>query len=176
MLRGLRELFDLETTDAELAELARTLGSDVPFLVRGGSAIVEGLGERLEHHDRTPDVHAVLAFPAAGCPTGPVYGKFDLMRPDAALQPARVRALAAAAPLAHDAPFNDLAEPAIAVTPSLADEIADMEHVAGRRVHVSGSGSTLFVLCDGRLEADLLAEQIRLRAALPAVAASARGH
>jgi 4-diphosphocytidyl-2C-methyl-D-erythritol kinase len=51
-----------------------------------------------------------------------------------------------------------------------------MEHVAGRRVHVSGSGSTLFVLCDGRLEADLLAEQIRLRAALPAVAASARGH
>jgi 4-diphosphocytidyl-2-C-methyl-D-erythritol kinase len=176
MLRGLRELFDLETTDAELAELARTLGSDVPFLVRGGSAIVEGLGERLEHHDRTPDVHAVLAFPAAGCPTGPVYGKFDLMRPDAALQPARVRALAAAAPLAHDAPFNDLAEPAIAVTPTLADEIADMEHVAGRRVHVSGSGSTLFVLCDGRLEADLLAEQIRLRAALPAVAASARGH
>jgi 4-diphosphocytidyl-2C-methyl-D-erythritol kinase len=62
------------------------------------------------------------------------------------------------------------------VTPTLADEIADMEHVAGRRVHVSGSGSTLFVLCDGRLEADLLAEQIRLRAALPAVAASARGH
>jgi len=176
MLRGLRELFELAINDAELAELARTLGSDVPFLVRGGSAIVEGLGERLEHHDRTPDVHAVLAFPAAGCPTGPVYGKFDLMRPDAALQPTRVRALAAAAPLAHDAPFNDLAEPAIAVTPSLADEIADMEHVAGRRVHVSGSGSTLFVLCDGRLEADLLAEQIRLRAALPAVAASVRGH
>ena len=176
MLRGLRELFDLAVSDADLQELARTLGSDVPFLVRGGSAIVEGLGERLEHHDRSPDLHAVLAFPAAACPTGPVYGKFDLMRPDASLRPARVRALAATPSLAHDAPFNDLAEPAIAVTPVLADEIADLESVTGRRAHVSGSGSTLFVLCEGRLEADLLAEQVRLRAALPAVAVSARGH
>ena len=175
MLRGIRELHGLDTTDDELAEVARTLGSDVPFLVRGGSAIVEGLGERLEHHEHPPDVHAVLVFPAAACPTGPVYGKFDLMRPDASLQAARVRALAAGGAPAHDAPFNDLADPAIAVTPSLADEIAEVQRVAGRRVHVSGSGSTLFVLCGGRLEADLLAEQVRARCALPAVAASTRG-
>ena len=174
MLRGVRELHQLAVTDDELAEVARTLGSDVPFLVRGGSAIVEGLGERLEHHEHPPDVHAVLAFPAAACPTGPVYGKFDLMRPDASLQAARVRALAAAGAPAHDAPFNDLADPAIAVTPSLADEIAEFQAVAGRRVHVSGSGSTLFVLCDGRPEADHLAEQVRTRCALPAVATSAR--
>ena len=176
MLRGVRELHGLAVSDGELAEIARGLGSDVPFLVRGGSAIVEGLGERLEHHDRTPDVHAVLVFPAAACPTGPVYGKFDQLRPDAALQAARVRALAGSATLAHDAPFNDLAEPAVAVTPSLADEIAEVAGVTGRRVHVSGSGSTLFVLCGGRLEADLLAEQVRTRCALPAVAVSARGH
>jgi 4-diphosphocytidyl-2-C-methyl-D-erythritol kinase len=163
-------------SDGELAEIARGLGSDVPFLVRGGSAIVEGLGERLEHHERLPDVHAVLAFPAAACPTGPVYGKFDLLRPDASLQAARVRALASAATLAHDAPFNDLAEPAIAVTPSLADEIAEIAGLSGRRVHVSGSGSTLFVLCDDRPGADRIAEEVRARCALPAVAATVRGH
>jgi hypothetical protein len=89
MLRGIVELFDLEVPHADLVEIARSLGSDVPFLLRGGSAIVEGLGERLEHHDHLPDVHAVLAFPAAACPTGAIYGKFDLMRPDAALQSAR---------------------------------------------------------------------------------------
>ena len=176
MLRGANDLFDLGIAEGELAEIARSLGSDVPFLVRGGSAIVEGLGERLEHHDRLPDVHAVLAFPAASCPTGPVYGKFDAMRPDAALQAARVRALAAAGSLAHDAPFNDLAQPAIAVTPVLEDEIAEVEAATGRAVHVSGSGSTLFVVCNGRLEADLLAEQVRTRAGLPAVAVSVRGH
>jgi 4-diphosphocytidyl-2C-methyl-D-erythritol kinase len=42
-------------------------------------------------------------------------------------------------------------------------------------VHVSGSGSTLFVVCAGRLEADLLAAEVRARAGLPAVAASVRG-
>ena len=176
MLRGVRDLHGLDVTDGELAEIARGLGSDVPFLVRGGSAIVEGLGERLEHHERLPDVHAVLAFPAAACPTGPVYGKFDLLRPDASLQAARVRALASAATLAHDAPFNDLAEPAIAVTPSLADEIAEIAGLSGRRVHVSGSGSTLFVLCDDRPGADRIAEEVRARCALPAVAATVRGH
>ena len=176
MLRGIVELFDLELSHADLVEIARSLGSDVPFLLRGGSAIVEGLGERLEHHDHLPDVHAVLAFPAAACPTGAIYGKFDAMRPDAALQASRVRALAATAPLAHDAPFNDLAAPAIAVEPVLEDEIAEIEAATGRTVHVSGSGSTLFVLCGGRLEADLLAEQVRTRAALPAVAVSVHRH
>lgn len=174
MLRGVNRLFGLGLADPELAEIARELGSDVPFLVHGGSAIVEGLGERLERHGTLPDVHAVLVFPAASCPTGPVYGKFDLMHPDAALQAARVRALAASSPLAHDAPFNDLAAPAIAVAPLLEDEIAEIESATGRKVHVSGSGSTLFVLCAGRLEADLLADQVRTRAALPAIAASVR--
>ena len=176
MLRGVNELFELGLDAATLAEIARGLGSDVPFLVRGGSAIVEGLGERLEHHEQLPDVHAVLVFPAIACPTGPVYGKFDTLRPDAALQTHRVRALAAMDSLTHDAPFNDLAAAAIAAAPALEDEIAEVQEAAARTVHVSGSGSTLFVLCAGRLEADLIAELVRSRAGLPAMAVTVRGH
>jgi 4-diphosphocytidyl-2-C-methyl-D-erythritol kinase len=175
MLRGLDELFGLGLGADRLADIASELGSDVPFLVHGGSAIVEGLGERIERLPSLPDLHAVLAFPSAPCPTGAVYGKFDLMRPDAALVPMRVRELAALATLAHDAPFNDLAAPAVAVEPVLEDDIAEVELATGRTVHVSGSGSTLFVVCAGRLEADLLAAEVRARAGLPAVAASVRG-
>ncbi|MFO0963825.1 MAG: hypothetical protein U0625_13105 [Phycisphaerales bacterium] len=172
MLRGVNALHGLGLDEAELAEIARGLGSDVPFLVRGGSAIVEGLGERLEHHERLPDLHAVLVFPRAACPTGPVYGAFDRMRPDAALAAQRVRALAAGATVRHDAPFNDLAAPAIAVAPELAGAIERIAEATGRAVHVSGSGSTLYFLCTGRLEADLFAEQVRERTLLPAVAAT----
>lgn len=174
MLRGITELFELDVTTDELAEIASRLGSDVPFLVRGGSAMVEGLGERLHHFERVPDLHAVLAFPDVACPTGPVYGKFDALRPDAQLQAARVRDLTGQAALAHDAPFNDLAEPACAIAPALTDLIEEIEAVASRRVHVSGSGSTLFFLCSGRLEADLLADEVRRRVALPTAAVSAR--
>jgi 4-diphosphocytidyl-2-C-methyl-D-erythritol kinase len=176
MLRGANALFGLGLADGVLAEIARGLGSDVPFLVRGGSAVVEGLGERLEHHDEVPDVHAVLVFPDAACPTGPVYGRFDAMRPDAALQAARVRALSASRTVAHDAPFNDLAEPALAVAPVLRDVMAEIGSLAGRTVHVSGSGSTLFLLCGGRGEADLLAGVVRDRTRWPAVAASVAGN
>lgn len=170
MLRGINELHAVGLSRQELAQIAHSLGSDVPFLVRGGSAIVEGLGERLEHHDAVPDLHAVLVFPRAACPTGPVYGVFDRLRPDAALDPARVRALARTSPLRHDAPFNDLALPAIEVAPVLRDAIEQVAQATGRSVHVSGSGSTLFILCGGRTEAELYAEQIRNRTALPAIA------
>jgi 4-diphosphocytidyl-2-C-methyl-D-erythritol kinase len=175
MLRALDDLFDLDLGRDRLADLASELGSDVPFLVHGGSAVVEGLGERIQVLPTLPDVHAVLVFPEAPCPTGAVYGKFDLMRPDAAVQSARVHALAAQRTLSDDAPFNDLAAPALAVEPILEDDVADVRAATGRTVHVSGSGSTLYVLCNGRLEADLLAEQVRSRSGLPAVAASVRG-
>ncbi len=174
MLRGVNDLFDLRIPAEDLHALAAGLGSDVPFLVRGGSAIVEGLGERIEHLARVPDVHAVLAFPDAACPTGAVYGRFDALRPGAVVQAGRVRALAEGGSIAADAPFNDLAAPACAVAPVLEDLIEEIEAVAGRRAHVSGSGSTLFVLATGRLEADLLAAEIARRVAVPAVATSAR--
>jgi 4-diphosphocytidyl-2C-methyl-D-erythritol kinase len=91
------------------------------------------------------------------------------------VQSARVHALASQRTLSDDAPFNDLAAPALAVEPILEDDVADVRAATGRTVHVSGSGSTLYVLCNGRLEADLLAEQVRSRSGLPAVAASVRG-
>ena len=48
MLRALNELFDLKLSRETLRDIAARLGSDVPFLIDGGSAIVTGLGEQLE--------------------------------------------------------------------------------------------------------------------------------
>jgi 4-diphosphocytidyl-2-C-methyl-D-erythritol kinase len=172
MLRGLNELFSLGLSLEELAEIARPLGSDVPFLVHGGSAVVEGLGERLTHMPLPPDTHVVLLLPEASCPTGPVYKAFDALRPDAALQPDRVREMAArgAAPGVAE-PFNDLAEPAMEVAPRLRGEREEIEELIDRPVHVSGSGSTLFFLANGAAEAELLAGAVGQRMGIPAVPA-----
>ena len=170
MLRAVDTLFDLGLGAERLAELARPLGSDVPFLVRGGSAIVEGLGERLEPTPVPADTHAVLVMPEASCPTGPVYRAFDAMRPDAALQSPRVRAMASRACVPeHDEPFNDLAEPAFEVASSLRGDHAAVQDLVQRRVHVSGSGSTLFFLCSGPTESELLADAVTRHASMPAV-------
>lgn len=182
MLRGVNELFDLGLDAPTLASLGSKLGSDVPFLVRGGSAIVEGLGEMLEHHDDVPEIHMVLVLPGSKCPTGPVYGAFDRLQPEAALNAARVRTLvrsaqakavgsgsAAAARLDPAQPFNDLAAPAFEIAPSLADDADEIAALVERPVHVSGSGSTLFFICHGRLEAELLAGAVTQRLNLPAL-------
>ena len=47
-LRGLNRLWDLRLPGAELSRLASALGSDVAFLVRGGTALVGGRGDVLE--------------------------------------------------------------------------------------------------------------------------------
>jgi 4-diphosphocytidyl-2-C-methyl-D-erythritol kinase len=44
-LRGLNRLWNLNLSLDELTELAADIGSDVPFLVRGGTAMVQGRGE-----------------------------------------------------------------------------------------------------------------------------------
>lgn len=171
MLRALDALFDLRLRVGFLEHLAEPLGSDVPFLVQGGSAIVEGLGERLapsaEHR-----THLVLVFPDAQCPTGAVYRAFDGLRAEARVDAARVRGLAAVGATAGEgasAPFNDLAEAACLVAPRLAEVRAAVESHARQPVHVSGSGSTLFLVCDSAVHADVLADSIGVRLGLPAV-------
>jgi 4-diphosphocytidyl-2-C-methyl-D-erythritol kinase len=169
MLHGVNALYALGLDDDELASIASGLGSDVAFLVHGGSAIVEALGERVERHDEVPDLHAVLAFPSVACPTGAVYGAFDREAQTARVDAARVRSLARSRPAPHDC-FNDLAGSACAIAPSLRDDIEELSALAERPAHVSGSGSTIFVLCDDPLHAAALAEASIRRLDLPAVA------
>jgi len=56
-LRGINELFSLNISKHELMEIGRTFGADVPFCVMGGTALAEGIGERL-----TP-IHSPISYP-----------------------------------------------------------------------------------------------------------------
>lgn len=175
MLRGVNRLFELGLDAAELAAIGQELGSDVPFLVHGGSAIVEGLGERLERREVSRAIHLVVAFPSVGCPTGPVYAAFD-DAPGAKLRPESVRALASAPAIDPAAPFNDLLPAALRVAPTLRDDIDELAAIAERPVHLSGSGSTLFIVCDDAVHAAHLARAIENRARMPALAVATREH
>ena len=170
MLRALNELFNLKLSREILRDIAARLGSDVPFLIDGGSAIVTGLGEQLEPAPLPDKLHALLIFPDAACPTGAVYQTLDQLRPHGAVETDRVRALSAMQIIEHDAPFNDLAHPACEVAPKLRGELEELAELTQRAAHVSGSGSTLFVLVDSALEAEILAAAIEKRMGLPVIA------
>lgn len=172
MLRAVNDLFELGLSFDGLARIGATLGSDVPFLVHGGSAIVEGLGDRITHHSQAPAVHAVIAFPDATCPTARVYGLFDeLANGSAKLRADAVNRLATStSKLRPDAPFNDLARAAIRAAPQLEDVLAALSKLADRPAHVTGSGSSIFVIADNHTHASALVGAVETQLKLPAIA------
>ncbi|MCC7192997.1 MAG: 4-(cytidine 5'-diphospho)-2-C-methyl-D-erythritol kinase [Phycisphaeraceae bacterium] len=177
MLVGINRLFKLNLAPEVLQELAQKLGSDVAFLVGAlagrSSALVTGLGEMLAPLQLTDALHLVLIFPTFGCPTGEVYRAFDQLHRKGDLRIAdeeRVRALAAKQPLTSDAPFNDLAEPACMVRPALRQIVERIGTIARLPAHITGSGSTIYVLTSDESSAQAIAEKVTSTTNLAAIA------
>lgn len=72
-LVGLNRLWGLRWPAARLAEVAVTLGMDVPFFLRGGVAVGTGRGEKLEPVGGTA-LALVLVNPGVGASTAAIYG------------------------------------------------------------------------------------------------------
>src|SRR5439155_9105976 len=75
----LRALKAMHALDIDLAPIARELGSDVPFFLRGGRAHAEGRGERLTP---LPDERAwfAIAWPGIELSTADVYRAWDELK------------------------------------------------------------------------------------------------
>ncbi|WP_123042681.1 4-(cytidine 5'-diphospho)-2-C-methyl-D-erythritol kinase [Cohnella candidum] len=74
-LRGLNRLWGLGLSQQELESLGAELGSDVPFCIRGGTAVARGRGEVLESIPAPPQCWVILAKPPINVSTADVYGK-----------------------------------------------------------------------------------------------------
>lgn len=74
-LRGLNRLWELGLSLPELEALGAELGSDVPFCIRGGTAVARGRGEKLESIESPPQCWVILAKPPINVSTADVYGK-----------------------------------------------------------------------------------------------------
>ena len=79
-LIALNELFNLQKSKQELADIGRTLGADVPACMAGVPVFVEGMGERLTEIANPPDLKLVLVKPEISLSTGVMYRKIDELR------------------------------------------------------------------------------------------------
>ena len=86
VLRALNRYYDAPLSIMALAELGALVGSDVPFCVLGGTAMVEGRGERLRKLPDMPDCTFVICKPDFSVSTPELYQKIDTVaiadRPD----------------------------------------------------------------------------------------------
>ena len=86
VLRALNRHYGEPLSVLALAELGAQVGSDVPFCVLGGTAMVEGRGERLRKLPDMPDCIFVVCKPDFSVSTPELYQKIDRVaipqRPD----------------------------------------------------------------------------------------------
>ena len=77
VLRALNRHYDNPLSILALAELGAEVGSDVPFCVVCGTAMVEGRGERLRKLADMPDCVFVVCKPDFSSSTAELYRKID---------------------------------------------------------------------------------------------------
>lgn len=77
-LRGMDQLFDLGIGERELCEIGAGLGADVPYCVIGGTALAEGIGEKLTKLPPMPDCHILIAKPGISVSTKTVYENLNV--------------------------------------------------------------------------------------------------
>ncbi len=82
VLRALNRLCGSPLSLEELCALGATLGADVPFCIRGGSARVTGIGEQMEVIAPMPQGILVVACRGEGVSTPWAYGALDARHDD----------------------------------------------------------------------------------------------
>jgi len=174
------EAWGVELDGESRRRLASELGSDVPFFLAGGPALVEGRGERTtplawlrdgdDAHDR-PGV--LIVTPAVGISTPAAFAAWDagarVVGGAARLASAHLadelrKGLGVADLLARAsvlAAANDLAPAASIVEPGLVPFKRALLRLLRRPVGVSGSGPTHWALYPSHAEATAAAEQLR---------------
>jgi len=75
--KGINRLFDLDIPLTELMRLGVRVGADVPYCILGGTALAEGIGEKLTSLNPAPDCLVLIAKPPVNVSTKYVYEHLD---------------------------------------------------------------------------------------------------
>ena len=78
VLKLMNKLFEVNASDEELMELGLKLGADIPYCIKGGTALCEGIGEKITELKPFKDKILVLVKPGFGVSTKEVYKSFEL--------------------------------------------------------------------------------------------------
>ncbi|MFI6268115.1 4-(cytidine 5'-diphospho)-2-C-methyl-D-erythritol kinase [Micromonospora zamorensis] len=152
----------------ELAGIAADLGSDVPFLIYGGTALGTGRGEAISPVLARPTSwHWVVAIADGGLSTPAAYRELDRLRDSGAAGTPLGSTDALLGALRQRDPRvlartlgNDLQDAALAMRPALADTLKAGEAAGALTGIVSGSGPTCVFLTADAADAERIAAEL----------------
>lgn len=134
-----KELFDL--SDEDITEVAKELGSDVVFFLKGGCALMSGDGSIFSKELRSKKMPMVLVRPEAGISTAEAYQKFDELDLPGSTY-------VATSTQEEMCLHNDLQPVAREMCPAVTDVLKLLSEAVGEdNTLLCGSGSTCFAIC-----------------------------
>jgi 4-diphosphocytidyl-2-C-methyl-D-erythritol kinase len=155
-LLGLRILWGLDLSQDRLVGLAARLGADVPFFIRGGTALGTGHGDELEPLP-TLDIQWAVIFAPLDAPedgkTARIYGLLTPAHYSSGDRTQEVaRRLRFGEPL-HGALHNAFEAVAADAHPAYANRLASLESAGASDTLLAGSGPSLFTLAQNEAAA-----------------------
>ncbi len=161
VLKGLVELFQVETSHNEMMNLALSLGADVPFCLVGGTKRCKGVGEILLDSPPLPDCKLILCKPQAGVDTKEAYAvsdkypSYNFFGTQSLLVALRSKNLKTIAENISNR-FDD-----VLMIPEVSLIKAVMQTENAMATSMSGSGSTAFALFEESTDTSQLEQQLR---------------
>ncbi len=148
VLYGMNELFHLGIKRQKLMELGAQIGADVPYCLMRGTALAEGIGEKLKSLPPVPKCPVLIAKPGIGVSTKYVYENLKLdehtKHPNIYAQVAAIRKHDLKGITAH---MGNLLETVTIPKYPVIDEIKRCMMESGAlAAMMSGSGPTVFGL------------------------------
>lgn len=74
---GVNKMFHLGLSEQELMERAVQIGADVPYCIMRGTALAEGIGEKLTRLPQLPKCYILVGKPAVNVSTKLAYENLD---------------------------------------------------------------------------------------------------
>ena len=146
VLKGIRQLYDLNISDNELENIASKIGADVPFFIRGSIQLGEGIGDRLTPLKINIKGKYLIIIPEVIINTFWAYSQFK-NNLDSSLSSINFAGLSIGKTISLDMLKlfeNDFESIVVPTYPEIG-KIKEKLHALGARyASLSGSGSTVF--------------------------------
>lgn len=160
---GINRLFKLGLSERELMDRAVNIGADVPYCIMRGTALAEGIGEKLTRIAQIPDCFVLIGKPGISVSTKMAYESLQLDKisshPDI---DGMIRDIENGDLLTMTEKMGNVFEPGIIEKYPVIGEIKNlMEDNGALKAMMSGSGPTVFGVFDDREKMEAAAAVLR---------------
>lgn len=160
VLKGLNVLWDLNLPPERIRDFAVDLGSDVFFFLEGGTALVEGRGERIKSLPSRLQMWVVVVVPGVPVEMGKTAAMYAALNQehftDGSITQKFVDMLAAGTEFDYSLIINTFENIAFKDFSLRRVYVEHLEKLGAPHVHLCGSGPALFTLFEDRSSAEEL--------------------